>query len=323
MIEQIIEELESEFYKSEKKLMNRYAFQNKKRAGDNLMMCCPFHEERHPSFGITYQFPFLYNCFSCGEKGNIFTLISYVFDVSFEQANQIFYTKFMLLDKSIQISFDDKIAYSSINYKPHLSQKSLLYLQRRGFSKRTIEKYELGGDDEHVLIPVRDDKGNIRFIKQRSIQSKMYLNEKDVEKKNILYGFYYLITAGKTEEIFITEGEFDTLACYQMKLPAVSLMGSKLFKEQIELLLMYGVKKITLFLDNDETGFKSSMEIYKRLMRYPFKINFVLYPPPRWGIDTKNPLKIKIKDPNDVLINKEKIEVISAEKLLLLKGVNF
>lgn len=37
-----------------------------------IWCCCPFHNESNPSFAITENF---YFCASCGEKGNIFTLI--------------------------------------------------------------------------------------------------------------------------------------------------------------------------------------------------------------------------------------------------------
>ena len=40
--------------------------------GDVIWACCPFHNDSNPSFCIT---PTHYFCSSCGEKGNIFTLI--------------------------------------------------------------------------------------------------------------------------------------------------------------------------------------------------------------------------------------------------------
>lgn len=41
-----------------------------KVSGNDLMMCCPFHKENNPSFGINIETG-LYNCFACGAKGHI------------------------------------------------------------------------------------------------------------------------------------------------------------------------------------------------------------------------------------------------------------
>lgn len=39
-------------------------------SGEDLMMCCPFHKESNPSFGINMNTG-AYNCFACGAKGHI------------------------------------------------------------------------------------------------------------------------------------------------------------------------------------------------------------------------------------------------------------
>ena len=38
---------------------------------DYVMMCCPFHQEKHPSLRISKEW---FKCYACGEKGNIWTL---------------------------------------------------------------------------------------------------------------------------------------------------------------------------------------------------------------------------------------------------------
>lgn len=39
-----------------------------KRSGANMMACCPFHEEKTPSFSVSPQKQ-LYKCFGCGASG--------------------------------------------------------------------------------------------------------------------------------------------------------------------------------------------------------------------------------------------------------------
>src|SRR5207344_3640036 len=40
-----------------------------KRAGSNLVACCPFHSEKTPSFTVSPAKQF-YHCFGCGAHGN-------------------------------------------------------------------------------------------------------------------------------------------------------------------------------------------------------------------------------------------------------------
>ena len=40
-----------------------------KKSGRNYMACCPFHEEKTPSFSVSQEKQF-YHCFGCGAGGN-------------------------------------------------------------------------------------------------------------------------------------------------------------------------------------------------------------------------------------------------------------
>ena len=49
----------------------------------NGMCCCPLHNEKHPSMKV---FKDGYNCFACGENGDIFTFIEKMEQCDFKQA---------------------------------------------------------------------------------------------------------------------------------------------------------------------------------------------------------------------------------------------
>ena len=40
-----------------------------KKSGKNYMACCPFHQEKTPSFSVNAEKQFYY-CFGCGAGGN-------------------------------------------------------------------------------------------------------------------------------------------------------------------------------------------------------------------------------------------------------------
>ena len=53
-------------------LINRYV--PLKKAGANEVACCPFHQEKTPSFTVSADKQF-YHCFGCGVHGNVIQFV--------------------------------------------------------------------------------------------------------------------------------------------------------------------------------------------------------------------------------------------------------
>lgn len=58
-----------------------------KKKGTNWMACCPFHDEKTPSFSVQPRKGF-YKCFGCGKGGNVYTFLMEVDGLSFPEAVQ-------------------------------------------------------------------------------------------------------------------------------------------------------------------------------------------------------------------------------------------
>jgi DNA primase len=56
-----------------------------KKKGQNHMACCPFHDEKTPSFSVNANKGF-YKCFGCGKGGNIFTFLMELEGLAFPEA---------------------------------------------------------------------------------------------------------------------------------------------------------------------------------------------------------------------------------------------
>ena len=52
-------------------------------AGDELMVLCPFHKEKNPSFSLNVDKGVFY-CFGCGESGNIYHLVEHITGLSYD-----------------------------------------------------------------------------------------------------------------------------------------------------------------------------------------------------------------------------------------------
>src|ERR1700754_954408 len=44
------------------------------RAGRNLKACCPFHNEKTPSFNVNAEGQY-FKCFGCGKSGDVFSFV--------------------------------------------------------------------------------------------------------------------------------------------------------------------------------------------------------------------------------------------------------
>ena len=66
------------------RIIQPYA-QDLKKKGANWMACCPFHQEKTPSFSVSPSKGF-YKCFGCGKGGNVYTFLMEMEGVNFPEA---------------------------------------------------------------------------------------------------------------------------------------------------------------------------------------------------------------------------------------------
>ncbi|MDR1206953.1 MAG: DNA primase [Rickettsiales bacterium] len=127
------------------------------KKGQNFWGCCPFHNEKTPSFSVNEQKGF-YHCFGCGEHGDIigFTMktqnMGYV-DAIKELANLAGLKMPDFKPKTpeqaareqtfIEIMTAAAKTYADALFSP-AGAGALEYIRKRGFSDEVIKKYGLG-----------------------------------------------------------------------------------------------------------------------------------------------------------------------------------
>ena len=139
-------------------IISEYVQLNKQ--GRNYLGLCPFHQEKSPSFSVSTDKQ-VYHCFGCGAGGNVFSFLMEIEGLSFQEAT------IKLADKA-NIELGDSLTLSKSKSVPddikqmieahqllskfyhHLlvntkeGQNALEYLLARGFSKQSIEKFQIG-----------------------------------------------------------------------------------------------------------------------------------------------------------------------------------
>ena len=119
-----------------------------KKMGSSYKACCPFHQEKTPSFVINQNKGF-FHCFGCGESGD-----SISFVMKYEKLNYVeaieklaqMYNVVLIYTKNENNKSDIFKIFDFVNdyYRGLLNPEILHYIQNRGISSASMEKFELG-----------------------------------------------------------------------------------------------------------------------------------------------------------------------------------
>ena len=125
-----------------------------KKAGKNYSACCPFHNEKSPSFTVSADKQF-YHCFGCGAHGNAISFMMAFEQLEFVEAiEELAKIHHLEVPREaghkpyVQGSVDD---YNQMDKATKIYQQQLTlsatakaYATKRGLSQRTLEKYAIG-----------------------------------------------------------------------------------------------------------------------------------------------------------------------------------
>ena len=126
-----------------------------KKAGANFVACCPFHQEKSPSFSVSPSKQF-YHCFGCGAHGSAITFLIEFEGLTFVEAvHQIASSlgltvpnKHIADPKKIKENFGLEEAMKIANqfYQKALraSPKAIEYLKTRGLTGKVAKEFSIG-----------------------------------------------------------------------------------------------------------------------------------------------------------------------------------
>lgn len=165
---------------------------NLKKAGRNYTACCPFHNEKTPSFSVSPDKQFYY-CFGCGASGNALTFImeydgqefvSAIEDLAAQMGlevpkeaystNQPSYNDLFPLMEKVSQYFQHQLKRN-----PSAS-KAIKYLKERGLSGEIAKQYAIGyaPDDWQNLFHLDKDRD------QKQLQKDLVDTGMMIQKEN-------------------------------------------------------------------------------------------------------------------------------------------
>tara|TARA_B100001769_G_scaffold239066_1_gene205310 strand:+ start:103 stop:1824 length:1722 start_codon:yes stop_codon:yes gene_type:complete len=126
-----------------------------KKAGANFVACCPFHQEKTPSFTVSPSKQF-YHCFGCGEHGSAISFLIEYEGLSFVEAVNELANSIGLkvpndappkLEKNSEYTnLEHAIKTASIFYQKQLreSPEAISYLKARGLTGQVAKDFSIG-----------------------------------------------------------------------------------------------------------------------------------------------------------------------------------
>ncbi len=127
-----------------------------KKAGANYSACCPFHNEKSPSFTVSASKQ-LYHCFGCGAHGTALGFLMEYQGLSFVEAiNELARSVGMVVPQETRdpdkpaakevVGLQDALQQAAQYYKEQLKQsdRAIAYLKGRGLSGQIAAKFQVG-----------------------------------------------------------------------------------------------------------------------------------------------------------------------------------
>lgn len=127
-----------------------------KKAGANYKACCPFHDEKTPSFNVRPDKGF-YHCFGCGAHGDAISFVRELEGLGFTEAveelakragMEVPYDQSAKREQQQARTLTDALDFASRFYQGALTGQAGAYardyLSQRGLDQAIIERYQLG-----------------------------------------------------------------------------------------------------------------------------------------------------------------------------------
>ena len=126
-----------------------------KKAGANYVACCPFHQEKSPSFTVSPSKQF-YHCFGCGAHGSAISFLMEYDGLTFIESIQSIANQLGLAvpndqsnakkDKADDFKLEEIVKRANQHFKKNLrsSELAINYLKQRGLTGAVAREFQIG-----------------------------------------------------------------------------------------------------------------------------------------------------------------------------------
>jgi len=267
---------------SMKMVLDRYGIDWLRTSNEGVRGQCPIHKGQGNSSFHASLAKNVFQCFSCGARGNILDFVVQMERCTLPSAALKLVDWFAL--SAQPKALPRRASQAGLTRRGDLSRGNMplgfelkgldhahQYLISRGIDSPTAETFGVGFFrgrgcmQGRVVIPIHNSQGDLVAYAGRSITGAepKYLFPRGFHKSYELYNLHRITGS----EVVLVEGFFDCIKTWQYaQVSAIALMGCSL-SEQQEQTIVSRFRKATLLLDGDEAGRKAAKTIRSRLGR--------------------------------------------------------
>lgn len=241
--------------------------------GSEVRGLCPGHLERtgkpdhNPSWSINADTG-AHNCFSCGFRGGLQYLVSYVGGIPMEEASEWMRTNTSDLAKRLERALAPKkietkveVDITEANLAAYITPPKDILLNR-GLTTDSALKYGVVYDYRKDLwiIPIRDAFGKLLGWQEKAVNGRYFRNyPTGVQKSKSLFGYQQY--SGGT--MVVVESPLDVLRLESVGVSGgVATFGTSVSIEQLA--LIKGADRVIMAMDNDDAGRTTSADLIRR-----------------------------------------------------------
>jgi DNA primase len=245
-----------------------YFLPNPNKPSEVIVRCFSgMHEDKNPSLSFNLE-KGVFNCFSCGFKGNTQQFFSGLGITETPTLNSKIGIKINKLKKKLELIRDG----TEVRMPEPIINITHAF---KGISAKTLKDFnafftDSNGFSEYVCIPIYQHK-KLRFVEGRykvlnsTSEMPKYLRKPNgVSVSNILFP---LDKITDFSHIILVEGLFDVLKLHDLGYTnSLCIFGTQNFgTEKAKLLDEYGCRKVTILMDGDAAGKNAASKIAKLL----------------------------------------------------------
>jgi DNA primase len=257
---------------------------------------CPMHKERtgkedtHPSWWINTETG-AHICFSCGYKGNIYTLVKDMLGVTLTGAKEFIKGKSGAPIDSLMKRLQELPQYIQAEEPIGMSEARLavytdppeIELKKRFITLESAKTHGVLWDTKNNawILPIRDpDEFTLWGWQEKGARGRFFKNQPaGVKKSKTVFGVQILRA---DEPLIIVESPLDAVRLTGLGYNAISTFGAIISEDQAKL-MRRSIRLIAAF-DNDKAGQSANDQILVFAKKYGMELSYFNYK----GIDVKD-----------------------------------
>jgi DNA primase len=250
---------------------------------------CPMHKKRtgkedhSPSWWINTESG-AHICFSCGYKGNIYTLISDIKGISYFDAQDYIGENAEVPLDALMRRIKDLPQYVQPEETIPMSEARLavyvdppdIELKKRFLTRESVKIHGVLWDEKNDawILPIRDpDNGTLLGWQEKGARGRFFRNQPaGVKKSKTVFGVQIM---SSKHDLIIVESPLDAVRLTGLGKSAISTFGAIMSEEQAK--IMRRAPKIIAAFDNDKAGHTANEQMRVLARKYGMDLYYFNY----------------------------------------------